>query len=240
MDLNSKKISSEERERKLIFKHKFENRITIARFGKESLDAGDYGNALHRFVEYLGIIAEYKEVKDLYSLRVSHFDPKKELTEMMMISHIFLQLARIYDASPKFQDECKRCLDQFVAFSSNQPYQVVNSELIRKSLKKSMYKQSELFMEAHRKIYTQSKKCYVVTFCYGPEHQITKDYRDLKDWMLNYRWGQDFVRFYYTYSSRLVPRWEKSLAMHFFSKLLIRPVLVLFSKTILRLILNKC
>ncbi len=240
MNSTPKKISREEREKLLVFKHKFENRITIARFGKESLDAGDYGNALHRFVEYMGIMAEYKEVKDLFSLRVSHFDPKKELTEMMMISHIFLQMARIYDASPKFQDECRRCLDQFVAFSSNQPYQVVNSELIRKSIKKSLYKQTELFLEAHRKIYTQSKKCYVVTFCYGTNHPITQDYRALKDWMLNYSWGRDFVRIYYTYSSELVPRWEQSLAMHFFSKLLIRPVLVLFSKTILRFILNKC
>lgn len=240
MNSTSKKLSPEEREKKLIFKHKFENRITIARFGKESLDAGDYGNALHRFVEYMGIMSEYKEVKDFFSLRISHFDSKKELTEMMMISHIFFQMARIYDASPKFSDECRRCLDQFVLFSTNQPYQVVNSELIRKSIKKSLFRQPDLFQEAYRQIYTQSKKCYVVTFCYGSDHKITRDYRDFKDWMLNYTWGMNFVRFYYTYSSQIVPRWEKSLTMHFFSKLLIRPMLVLFSKTILRLILNKC
>ena len=238
MNSSPKKVSREERESMLVFKHKFENRITIARFGKESLDAGDYGNAIHRFVEYLGIMAEFKEVKDFYSLKISHFDPKTELTEMLMISHIFFQMARIYDASPKFHDECRRCLEQFVAFSSNQPYQVVNSELIRKSIKKSLFKQNELFIAAHQEIYTQSKKCYVVTFCYGTDHQITNDYRAFKDWMLDYAWGREFVRVYYTYSSRIVRRWENNPAMHLFSKLLIRPVLVLFSKTLLRLILK--
>lgn len=240
MTTKSTKQAREERERMLIFKHKFENRITIAKFGKESLDAGDYGNAIHRFGEYMEIMAEYKKTKDFYSLRVSHFDPKTELTEMLMMSHIFFEMARVYDAVPKFQPESKRCLDQFVAFSSNQPYQVVNSELIRKHLKKSVFKQPELFQNAHRQIYVQSKKCYVVTFCYGTDHPLTREFRLFKDWLLDYAAGREAVRIYYQYSSVMVEKWEKNPFITLASKIIIRPLLVLFSKTILRLILPKC
>lgn len=240
MPTKSTKELREEREKLLIFKHKFENRISIARFGKECLDAGDYGNAIHRFAEYMEIMAEYKQTKDFYSLRPGQFDPKTELTEMLMMSHIFFEMARVYDAVPKFQTESKRCLDQFVAFSSNQPYQVVNSELIRKHLKKSVFKQPELFREAHRQIYVQSKKCYVVTFCYGTDHPLTQEYRQFKDWLLDYPLGRELVRIYYQHSSVMVAKWENNPLLRFLSKILVRPLLVLFSKTILPLILPKC
>ena len=236
----SAREAREERERKLVFKHKFEKRITLAKMGKQALDAGDYGLAIQRFAEYMEIMAEYKQTKDFYGLKVSHFDPKSELTEMLMMSHLFFEMARVYDASPKFQDESKRCLDQFVAFSANQPYQVVNSELIRKHLKKSVFKNPEVFRNAHQQIFVQSKKCYVVTFCYGNDHQITQDYRAFKDWLLDYPAGQEFIRVYYKYSSVAVTKWQHHPALKFVSKFILRPLLVLFSKTLLRFILPRC
>ena len=116
----SGKATREDRERIIKLKHKYENRITVARFGKESLDSGDYGNALRKFVDYLNIIAEVKQVKDIYEIRVQHFDSKKEVTEMLMISHIFFEMARLYDAAPRFKDDAQKCLNLFVSFSANQ------------------------------------------------------------------------------------------------------------------------
>lgn len=229
----------EEREKMLILKHKFENRITITKHGKESLDAGDYAGALSKFVEYMDIMAEVKRVKDFYSLRINHFDPNKDVTEMLMISHLYFEMARIYDAVPKYQEDSKKCLEQFVHFSANQPYQVVNSELIRKYLKKSVFKHPEAFRDAYQQIYVQSKNCYVVTFCYGTEHTLTNQFRDFKDWMLDYTWGQQLVRVYYQYSSVAVKRWEKNPVMHLIAMIFIRPILLVFSKTLLPLILSK-
>lgn len=233
------RAAREERERMLLLKHKFENRITIAKFGKENLDNGDYTNSIGKFVEYLQTMAEVKKVKDIYSLKPGNFDPKRDLTEMLMISHIYFEMARIYDAVPKFADESKKCLDQFVLFSANQPYQVVNSEMIRKHLKKSLFKNPDAFRFAYQQIYVQSKKCYVVTFCYGTNHPMTQQYREFKDWLLESRIGQELVRIYYTHSSVFVPKWESSRIAHLGSSLVVKPLLVLFSKTILPLILKK-
>lgn len=234
----SGKQAREEREKMLILKHKFENRITITKIGKEALDKGDYATALQRFVEYMQVMADVKKTKDFYSLKPGHFDTKKDLTEMLLISHIFFEMARIYDAVPKFQDESKKCLDLFVTFSANQPYQVVNSEMIRKHLKKSVFKQPDAFRGAYEQIYVQSKKCYVVTFCYGSNHDITHQYRELKNLMLESEIGRELVRIYYKNSSEMVLKWENSRLMHAFAKIVLKPMLLLFSKTLLRLIIK--
>lgn len=228
----------EEREKMLILKHKFENRITITKIGKEALDNGDYATALQRFVEYMTVMSDVKKTKDLYGLKPGHFDPNKDVTEMLMISHIFFEMARIYDAVPKFQEDSKKCLEQFVTFSANQPYQVVNSELIRKHLKKSVFKNADLFRASYEQIYVQSKKCYVVTFCYGTNHDITNQYRELKNVLLDSSFGRELVRIYYTHSSEIVPKWEKSKLMRAFAGIVIKPMLLLFSKTLLRLIIK--
>lgn len=236
--LKSGRQAREEREKMLVLKHKFENRITIAKHGKESLDAGDYSGALQKFAEYMQIMADIKKVSNVYALRPAHFDPKRDVTEMLMISHVYFEMARIYDAVPKFAEESKKCLEQFVIFSANQPFQVVNSELIRKHLKKSVFKNADVFRWAYEQIYVQSKKCYVVTFCYGDSHPVTQEFRNFKDWLLESHSGRELVRLYYCYSSRIVPAWQNSPAMHFITKVLFRPMLLLFSKTLLKLIMK--
>ncbi len=238
MAMKSGKEAREEREKMLILKHKFENRITITKIGKEALDNGDYATALQRFVEYMTVMGDVKKVKDFYSLRPGHFDNKRDVTEMLMISHVFFEMARIYDAVPKFQEDSKKCLEQFVIFSANQPFQVVNSELIRKHLKKSVFKHPEEFRAAYEQIYVQSKKCYVVTFCYGTNHDITNQYRELKNVLLDSQFGRELVRIYYTHSSVIVPKWENSRLMHAFAGFILKPMLLLFSKTLLRLIIK--
>lgn len=232
------RAAREEREKNLRLKHKYENRITTVRFGKESLDISDWGNALSKWTDYMKTVAEAKKVKDIYSLRITHFDPKKEITEMLMISHLYFEMARMYDAHEKFHEESKKCLDQFVHFSANQPYQVVNSELVRKWLKKAAFKNPESFRVAYQQIFVQSKKCYVVTFCYGETDLVTQQYRVLKDRLLDYELGRKFVEIYYRHSSVLVPRYQNSPAAHLIARLFVKPVLLLFSKVILPRILK--
>jgi hypothetical protein len=240
MSNKSGRAAREEREKNILLKHKYENRITTVRFGKESLDVSDWGNALSRWTDYLKTIAEAKKAKDIYSLRIQHFDPKRELTEMLMISHLYFEMARMYDAHPKFHEESRKCLDQFVHFSANQPYQVVNSELMRKWLKKSAFKNEAVFRQAYQQIFVQSRKCYIVTFCFGEEDIVTKDCRLFKDWLLERSWGLSVVETYYRHSSIFVPRLENSTGARLISRIIVRPILLIFSKLILPRILKSC
>lgn len=239
MAFKTGRSAREEREKRLLLKHKFDNRITVARFGNESRELKDFAGALRKFTDYLQVMAEVKGAKDIYGIKPTHFDPKKDVTELLMISHIYFEMAKMYDAVPKFHDESARCLEQFVLFSVNQPFQVINSELMRKHLKKTLFKNPEAFRAAYIQIFVQSKKCYVVTFCLGDLHPVTQEYRRLKDELLEYRLGQEMVRIYYKFSSVAVTRWEKREFPLFIGRWIVRPLLVLFSKTLLRSIINK-
>lgn len=236
----SGKDAREEREKALILKHKFENRITMVKFAKESMSVGDYGNALKKYTDYLTTMAEVNKCHDFYALSVNHFNPKKDVTEMLMISHVFFEMARMYDAVPKYHNECKRCLEQFVHFSVNQPYQVVNSELVRKYLKNGSLKNAEVFRQHYQQIFVQSKKCYVVTFCFGDSHVVTEEYRDFKNWLLGHRKGQELVRLYYLFSSQMVEQFGENSFFIKMNHFTVRPLLLIFSKTLLRLIIKKC
>jgi hypothetical protein len=229
-----------ENERSIVLNHRFEHRITVARFGKESMDAGHYANALLKYNEYFRIMADVKQVKDAYSLSPKNFDPKKDLSEMLMMSHLYFEMARIYDASPRFTDEAKKCIDQFVLFSVDQPYQVINSELARKSLRKRSFKNPKFFRDAYEQIFVKSKKCYIVTFCFGDTHPVTNQFRKLKDLFLEYQAGRELIRIYYLYSSVAVEKWKNNLFMRLFAKLIIKPILLLLSKVLLPLIIKSC
>jgi hypothetical protein len=234
------KLSQEERDRIIRLKRKYDNRITLAKHGKELLDAGDFGGSLRKFLDYLNILAEVNNVKEIYELKTSMFDPKKDLTEMMMMSHIFFEMARLYDAVPKFQEDAQKCLDQFVHFSANQPFQVLNSEMVRKNIKKSIFKNPLIFKNAHQQIFVQSKKCYIVTYCYGDQHPMTQDFRLFKDWLLEFRLGLEMVRLYYQFSSRIVIIFGERPFFKYANSVFVKPLLILFSKTILPVIIKKC
>ncbi|HLW57784.1 MAG TPA: hypothetical protein VKY27_10385 [Bacteriovoracaceae bacterium] len=236
---NISKEAKEKRENDVVLQHKYNNRITITRHGKEAFDNGEYAIALSRYKEYLETVSEVKEAgTDIYSLRPSHFDPEKDLTEMLMISQIYLELARIYDAVPKYKDELHKSLDQFLNFTINQPYQVINSEILRKHIKRGKFRNYDTFRDYYQQIAIQSKKCYIVTFSLGNDHPVTQEYRLFKEWLLDFPLGQELVRLYYLHSSVLVERWGKGQCMHFIGKYFLAPLLTLFSKTILRRIVK--
>lgn len=232
------KDSRQERERNLVLRHKVMTRITNVRMGKAAFQTGDFITAIRKYSEYLETMAELHKAAGMFELHPNHFNKNQDLTEMMMISHIYFELAKVYDATGKFQDECGNCLDQFVLFSANQPYQVVNSEMIRKHIRKFQFKNKEKFQLAYQQIFVQSRKCYVATFCFGDQHPVTEDLRRFKQWLLRQPTGELLVATYYSLSSRLVVWLPKHpLLAGFFIKVT-SPLLAWFSRKPLARILN--
>jgi len=183
-------------------------------------------------------MADYHGCAGMYELKPANFNGGKDITELLMTSHIYFELAKVFDATGKFREECGKCLDQFVVFSANQPFQVVNSEMIRKHVRKFKFKNHDLFTKAYQGIFVQSRKCYVATLCFGEEHPTTERLRFFKAWLLARPGGRSAVATYYRVSSELVawlPRhpWLQALFV-----LASRPVLRWFSRGPLRRILG--
>lgn len=228
-----------ERERALILKAKISTRISNVKVGKEGFDSGDFITSIRKYTEYLETMAEARRLSGMYDLRPEHFDKNKDLTEMLMISHLYFELAKIYDATGKFVDECGKCLDQFVIFSANQPYQVVNSEMIRKHIRKFHFKNHDKFTSAYQQIFVQSRKCYVATFCFGDQHEVTQRLRSFKQWLLHRKAGPFLVGIYYSTSSRLVDWLPQYPGLAGFFIKTTSPLLAWFSRAPLARILKK-
>lgn len=232
------KDALKEREHKLMLKHKYDTRITNVRQGKEAFAKGDFVTAIRRYTEYLETVAEVNRIPNIYEIRPVHFDKNKNVTEMLMISHLYFELAKVYDATGKFEEDVKKSLEQFVLFSANQPYQVVNSEMCRKHLRKFKFRQQQVFFDAYQQIFVKSRKCYIATHCFGEEHPTTQKLRALKSWLEKRPGGLTLIDWYYRTSTGWLEILRHSPALDRFSTPLVRIFLSWFSSGPLKRIIG--
>lgn len=240
--MEDNKDSKQERQKKLSLQNKFSKRITIARQGREAFLEKDYITCMQKYNEYLKIIAETKEVEDIYNLNPSHFDDSTQLSELLLISHVFWEMARINEMTPKLDATFLKCLNQFVKFTVNQPYQVLNAEMLRKYIKITGKKSrlSHRYNDAYSQIFVQSRKCYIATFCFGDEHTVTNNLRLFKYELLNWPFGESLVALYYKISSSLISKLNKSPWKRSFFTSMVKPFLLCFSLFTETSIFKKC
>jgi len=155
--------------------------------------------AVDSYNKYLGILALYFDITE-DRLSPSLFDAEKDMTELLLISHAYWDLAKAYDRSPNLVRDCLRCLDQFIKFSIGFKYQHVNAQIIRKFNNKKQAHNPKAFEAAYQKIQISSKKCYVATMCFGEEHPNTETLRCFKKSLAKSEAGLDFIDLYYRYS----------------------------------------
>lgn len=212
MTENNKKTKSPvqaraERERYIIRKTlegKYRQRFTIAKEGKLALNRRDYKMMIYRYTEYLKIMCDTFEVNSIYELKTSFFDQKKDVAEMLLISQIYWELAKVYDGSSKSKDKLELCLKQFVRFTVGMQFQGLNSEIIRKELKKRKFKNNELIRKCLEGIYKQSSGCYMATY-YSSDHLLLATLRSFKiNHLAKFSAGQKFIYYYYEFSPSLI------------------------------------
>jgi hypothetical protein len=159
--------------------------------------------AVDSYTKYLGILGLYFDLPE-EKLSPSLFNPEKDVTEMLLISHAYWDLAKAFDRSPHLQADCFRCLDQFVKFSIGFKYQHVNAQIVRKFNNKKQAHNPKAFEQAYQRIQISSKKCYVASFCFGEEHSVTNDLRLFKMAISKYKLGLDFIDYYYQFSPNFI------------------------------------
>lgn len=228
----AKKKDEEENEKSQYVIARYKNRLSVLKKGQEYSGQGKIADAVKYYNEYLNALAEYMEVKE-EKLRPALFNQEKELAEMLLVSQVYWDLAKAYDRSPKLASECERCLKQFTTFTIGFKYQYLNSEMIRKFIKKKISYHPEYFEKAYQEIRVQSKKCYVATYCYGENHFITEALRDWKKRIQGRRSGDLFIEYYYRFSPRLVAFCDQSPYLgKFLSTLLFRPAVYVIYKIV--------
>ncbi len=231
----SSENQKEKKKKKLALQKKYGTRITIARQGREAFLAKDYVGAQRKYNEYLGILSELNDIDDIFKLSPSMFDNKREVTEMLLVSHVYWEIARINEKSPQLEKVFYKALAQFVKFTVNQPYQVLNAEMLRKYIKKNkrVTTKYSVLNDAYQQIFVQSKKCFIATHCLGARSVETNTLREFKNLLIKSSIGMGFVRWYYLTSPKLIRFFEKNPKIDRFAQPIISAPLKAFA-TILK------
>ncbi len=239
---DTKEESREERQKKLTLQKQFSKRITVARQGREAFLEKDYVSCMRKYNEYLKILADTKEVDDIFKLNPSLFGDETQISELLLISHIYWEMARIYEMTPKFQANFQKSLNQFIKFTINQPFQVLNAEMLRKYIKINGKKSRhvKLYSESYSQILIESRKCYIATICFGDIHPTTDRLRIFKDELSNWPLGLELIALYYKYSTKFVLFLEKHFLIKKVSKAILGPILLSFSILTQTSIFKRC
>ncbi len=175
----------------------FQRRMELARNGAIAFRHGKFKDSIHSYYSYIDILERTKEVpKD--GLQPKHFDSKKDIAELLLLSGVFWDLAKMHDrGGKKTHEKLKYYLDRFVMFSRGMPFQHVSSELVRKFLVNGNLRNRKEFKEAHIRL--GGGKCFVAT---AVEERLTPDImRDLRayrdQFLMKRLWGRGLVRAYY-------------------------------------------
>ncbi|MGZ3789648.1 MAG: CFI-box-CTERM domain-containing protein [Bacteriovorax sp.] len=217
----------------------YRTRLTHLKRAQALVKDDRMAQAVDSYTKYLGILAIYFETTE-DKLSPALFDSEKDVTELLLISHAYWDLAKAFDRSPNLQRECFRCLEQFVRFSIGFKYQHVNAQIIRKFNNKKQAHNLKAFEAAYHKIQVSSKKCYIATSCFGESDQRTETLRHFKLAIARHELGLDFIDFYYSFSPALVNFLQSHRFIRFtVETLFLKPLLTFFTFLIRPYVQNK-
>jgi hypothetical protein len=175
----------------------FQKRMDLAKSGAKFFKEANYREAVQSYYSYLDILEKAKQVK-AGALDLKHFDQKKDIAELLLLTGVYWDLAKLHDkVSKKDTSKVDLYLDRFVLFSKGLPYQHLSAELVRKYLVNGTPKNRKNFKDAHIRL--GGGKCFIATaveeHCAETTLSELRKFRDEK--LLPHRSGRGFVRVYY-------------------------------------------
>lgn len=198
----------------------FQERLKYLKRGQEYNKADDIPKAVECYSQYLNCLATFFGVEEK-RLSPTLFNSEKDVAEMLLISHVYWDLAKAYDRSPNLRIESVRCLDQFVKFTVGFKYQYVNARMLKNFIRKRLAHNPKAFKQAYDRIQVESKKCYIASFAYGEDSLETQELRRFKSHIIGNKMGRAFVDFYYSTSPVILdyidksPLWLQKIALRF-------------------------
>lgn len=182
----------------------YRERVSYFKKAKIYLSKNNVTKSVEYLQKYLLAVAAYWGVTE-EQLHPDLFKDEGHVSEQLLISYAYWDLAKSYDRSPKFIDETVRCLKQFVLFSIGYKYQYANSIMIRKYIRLNKARNKKAFQQAYEKIYVKIKSCFIASYAYSEDHPLVNELRSFRDDILsNSTLGRKFICEYYYYSPKLM------------------------------------
>lgn len=200
------KRQQEEQRKELLKK-----RAEIAKEGINLYQAGQIVPAIRKYQQYILILEMWKKCgRD--GLKLSLFDKTKDLYEIVLLSGIHWDLAKLYDRAKRADQrtELVANLGQYVNFSKGMPFQPLAAEALRKYLAAGRCKHPAEFKSAYQSL--SGDKCFIATSLLDVTDPMTivrlRNFRDEK--LRKSAPGRFAVAFYYRHSPKLVRRIDRA------------------------------
>ena len=232
MSEDNNEDKTEEKQRPEAVLNAYKDRLKSLKQARQYYAQGDIPKAVERYSTYLNVLSSYFGVTE-DKLTPNFFDTEKEISELLLISQAYWDLSKAYDRSPNLHKESLRCLEQFVKFTNGFKYQHINAQMLRKFIKRKQAHNLKAFQNAYTKIQVESKGCFIASYSFGTNHEVTNQLRVFKKRILPYRAGLKFVETYYNYSPSIVNLFESSGKLgRVVNRLILKPALFLFAKMV--------
>lgn len=175
-------------------------RIELAQSGMRAFQAGKLVDATRNFHTYIRILEDWKGCPE-GGLTPSHFNSKKDVAELLLISGVYWDLVKLYDRTktPEKRKEFLHYLEKFILFSRGMPFQTICAETLRRYISIEKPRHKDDFKNAYKMIAVS--KCFVVTaLCDVTNCKTLPRLRRFRDDTLSRsKAGRAFIRWYYRY-----------------------------------------
>ena len=182
----------------------YKNRLKILKKARDFSHNQEIQKAVDHYSKYLNALALWKGTTE-NKLSPSHFDKEQDLGELLLISHVYWDMAKAYDRNANLQREVERCLRQFCNFTIGFKYQYANAQVVKKFIKKPVVRNKKAFQTTYERVQIRTKGCYVSSYSFGGDHPVTLHLRCFRDtFLIENRLGFAVCEFYDRYSPHLV------------------------------------
>jgi hypothetical protein len=203
-------IEAAEQERK---REMFRRRIELARNGVKLYHEKKWQQAVMAMTTYLRILEEYHGVGE-GGLMPDHFDRKVDLPELLLISGIYWDLAKLYDrtATEAKLKDFRLYLQKYVQFSKGMPFATLSAETMRKYIAVEKPRHRAEFKSAYKQLV--DTRCFIATslvdLCDEPTLPALRRFRDER--LAATAGGRAVTRVYYALGPAVAATLDRSPA----------------------------
>jgi len=194
-------------------------RIELAQSGVRAFENKKITDAVKAFHSYIRILEDWKGVPE-GKLTPSHFDVKADVAELLLISGVYWDLAKLYDRTKSVdkQREFMHYLEKYILFARGMPFQHVCMETMRKYISNEKPVHKPEFKNAFKMLGGKSS-CFVATslmdVCDPATLPRLRRFRDER--LTSSRGGRAFIDWYYENGPALAlaadraPQWFRAV-----------------------------
>ena len=171
------------------------------------------------FEKYIKVLEVIYDVKP-GQLTPETFSKSNRSKEMTVITSVYWDLIRIYDASPRYRDRMSKSVDKLLMFAK---YSTIFPAIVKKAEAFSRGCKNKDEVKRLIKSSRSGRSCFIATAVYGHEdHPKIDILRQFRDQVLQKTPpGRSFIKFYYQYS----PSLSRKIQRHPVLKKILRPPL---------------